>query len=114
MNKFHSFCAFCAAMLGPLSSVSAQPALERLEKEVHRQLDEGGKPTGGREAADGTREAKPENTPSPVPHPPSPMRTERGYLGACWTMRKTAVAGCESCGSLPAALLRRRGCKKTI
>jgi hypothetical protein len=46
MRKLAAFCAFCAAALGLAFDVSAQPALERLEKEVRRQLEKGAHPGG--------------------------------------------------------------------
>jgi membrane-associated protease RseP (regulator of RpoE activity) len=76
MNKLTAVCAFCAVALGALSNASAQPALERLEEEVRRQLGEGVQPrvpasqTPGEKADAAEKPAAPKATPEP------------GYLGA--------------------------------
>ncbi len=76
MSRVTAFCAFCAIALGALSNASAQPALDRLEKEVRRQLGEGVQPgvpaaqTPKDKAAAAGKPAAPKAAPAP------------GHLGA--------------------------------
>lgn len=77
MNKVVALCAFCAIVLGALSSLSAQPALERLEKEVRRQLEEGGKPAAPAPQTSPQKPAAAADTPARPDAAP-----ERPYLGA--------------------------------
>jgi len=77
MNRVFAFCASCALVLGALSTAPAQPALERLEKEVRQQLDEGSKPAAPAPLASPEKPAA--AAAKPVPPEAAP---ERGYLGA--------------------------------
>jgi len=76
MSRVTAFCAFCAIALGALSNASAQPALDRLEKEVRRQLGEGVQP---RVPASQTPGEKAAATGKPAAAKAAP---EPGYLGA--------------------------------
>ena len=76
MSRLTAFCAFCAVALGALSNASAQPALERLEKEVRRGLQEGGQPRAPVSQTPKEKGAATEKPAAPKA-PPEP-----GYLGA--------------------------------
>lgn len=101
MSRVFVPCVFCAVALAMISTASAQTALERLEREVRRQLQEADKPEGfgvpG--AADSTAAA-----PEPVPLPP-----ERGYLGAVLDDREDRGRGVRILRVVPGGPAQKAG-----
>jgi hypothetical protein len=100
MNKLYLLCACCAVTLWSVSSVSAQPALERPEKEANRQLEEGGKPSG---LAAGGQAFLPA---------PAKAAPERGYLGALLDDREDRGRGVRIMRVNPGSPAEKAGLQK--
>jgi len=107
MNKVVALCAFCGIVLGALSSLSVQPALERLEKEVRRQLEEGGKPAAPAPQTSPQKPAAAADTPERLDAAP-----ERAYLGAVLDDREDRGRGVRVLRVNPAGPAEKAGVEK--